>query len=519
MKNSKSKEINQRKENVISITLKRQINDNEKKRILERHGRICYATGHHIPENDTVNFDHIKAFCEGGPSTIENIAPMCEMHNKQKGRMTLYEFRASLEIKEFFSTGDTLTLKHQLHFLKQKKRIENFGNPAPLANKFSDKIEIEIENKNTSFALFKCPVTGWKYFFASLPVEVLDSDDDEDHEIGLQPRYLIFDKVFNLFRHFQRHPVLQPCICRLHKNRILVFDGQHKMSSLLWLGFKQFECKVYITADPKLLNETNISAHDKFAQTRFYQSIMVDKLGRQFGKEFEEYKNLEDGNSKTESGFISYLQNRDSLEKPEVNKRFKSFLWNSVLDEKSNKASKLISKSNRGSSEQPLTMDMISKSIFSCFLYNSPTDDDLASVQYLREDEINNVIFLFNKLYTWSLVDWDGTKPKSDLKQMKLNRLFSSKSIMAWAGIMRDAVIAKLDLIDAEERAMPFYRVLSDKQRDDIELIILRLIEWPIWDSPKDSEIDLMISNNATVVKKYLKDKGLTTGFLMGAPE
>ena len=89
--------------------------------------------------------------------------------------------------------------------------------------------------------------------------------------------------------------------------QILVFDGQHKMAALLWNGQREFECKVYLSPDLRLLNDTNISAHDKFAQTRFFSSIMVLKLGTEFGTDFESYKNEEDGTSKNEAGFMTYL--------------------------------------------------------------------------------------------------------------------------------------------------------------------------------------------------------------------
>ena len=76
----------------MAITLRRQISDEEKERIIEIHGRTCFATGHNIPDNESLHFDHIKAFSSGGASDIDNIAPMCETHNKQKGRLPLYDF-------------------------------------------------------------------------------------------------------------------------------------------------------------------------------------------------------------------------------------------------------------------------------------------------------------------------------------------------------------------------------------------------------------------------------------------
>ena len=129
-------------------------------------------------------------------------------------------------------------------------------------------MRLDTAGGTLTHARYVCPTTGWKYFYATLPVVLLDGDDDEDHEIGLQPRFLIADKVFELHRHFQRHPVLQPSVGRVHQNRILLFDGQRNIAALLWTGRREFECKVYLTPDIKLLNETNIAAHDKFSQTR-----------------------------------------------------------------------------------------------------------------------------------------------------------------------------------------------------------------------------------------------------------
>jgi hypothetical protein len=86
----------------MAITLKRQLGPDEKAHILKIHGRVCFATGHKIPQEDTVQFDHIRAFAHGGASELDNIAPMCEEHNKMKGTLPLEDFRISLRLKEFF---------------------------------------------------------------------------------------------------------------------------------------------------------------------------------------------------------------------------------------------------------------------------------------------------------------------------------------------------------------------------------------------------------------------------------
>src|SRR6266850_8538467 len=108
-------------------TLKRQLTDDEKAIVLDRFGRHCYANGHAIPDGEQVQFDHIRAHGLGGDSELNNIAPMCARHNREKSQLSLGDFRIKLQLDEFFASGDKLTLRHLLAFLKQHKRIQEFG--------------------------------------------------------------------------------------------------------------------------------------------------------------------------------------------------------------------------------------------------------------------------------------------------------------------------------------------------------------------------------------------------------
>lgn len=245
---------------------------------------------------------------------------------------------------------------------------------------------------------------------------------------------------------------------------------------------------------------------------------MILKLGTQFGKDFEDYKNIEDGSVKNEASFLQYLEQKDpSLTRAERNKRFRSYLFNSILEDNSNNLKPLISTSNRSSNEQPLTIDMLSRSLFSCFLYTEPLSDDMLSDKYKRDLEFDNLLKLLNVLYDRSLSFWNSKASHSDQTQIKLKRIYSSKSIMAWSEIFRDAVCAKLDIYDGDEKAKPFYRELNDEDQDKIEQIFSRLYNWQLWISPRDSGIDTAIAGNKSDLKEWFRTQGLTTGFLMGA--
>jgi len=503
----------------MAITLKRQLAEDEKEQVLKVHGRVCFATGHPIPDGEPVHFDHIRAFSEGGPSELVNIAPMCELHNKAKGTLPLEDFRVKLRLQEFFSKGDSQTLKDLLVFFREQGDVKSFGEPVIISEQ-DGTVRVDTSHAGSSYMCYQCPTTGWKYFYATFPIEVLDSDDEEDAKAGLQPRYLIFDKVFELYRHFQNHPVLQPSIGRVHHGRILLFDGQHKIAGLLCTGRREFECKIYLSAEVRLLNETNIAAHDKYSQTRFYSSVMVLKLGNEFGADFERYKNLEDGVPKSEAGFMRFLERDNALlTKGDRNKRFRAYLYNSILDDEGNRLKRFVSAGNRSTDEKPLTIDMLSKSLFSCFLYAEPLEDNLLAEVYKRDKEIDNNVSLMNMLHDFALSEWNPGAGPNDGSQRKLVRLFRSKSIMAWSELLQSAICGKLELQDADDRARPFYRDLSAADVERIKRVVERLLGWKLWASPPDSDIDRVLSDNKRAVKEWLRNNGLTAGYLMGAAE
>lgn len=504
----------------MASTLKRQLSDDEKKIILQKHGRKCWATGMDIPEDDPLHFDHIHAFSADGASELDNIAPMSAECNQQKGTLPLADFRVKLRLQKFFRQGDTLTLGDLLEFLKKEKDIDSFGEPVSVSENDGSTL-IKTVGDESRYALYKCPRTGWKYFYATLNISILDSDDERDQAVGLQPRYLIFDKVFDLYRHFQRHPVLQPSLGRLVSNSIRLFDGQHKVAGLLLTGRRDFECKIYLDPDIRLLNQTNISAHDKFAQTRFFSSIMVLKLGNQFGADFDEYKNLDDGEAKSEAAFLKWLSRKEGggITKGDLNKRFRSYLYNAVIEHEDNKLKGLISSTNRSTDEKPLTIDQLSKSLFACFLHTEPLSDNMTMDAYCRDRELANVVALMNMLHGLSLHAWNSKAGENDENQRRLSRLFRSKSTMAWSEILKDAVCAALELQDSEDRDRPFYRELTQAQLERVKKVVERLVNWKWWAAPANDDIDRVLSDNKSEVKSWFKNKGLTTGYLLGAAE
>jgi len=162
---------------------------------------------------------------------------------------------------------------------------------------------------------------------------------------------------------------------------------------------------------------------------------------------------------------------------------------------------------------------MLSKSLFANFLYSAPAEDSMTTDAYVRDHEIDNNVYLMNLLYDCALSAWDPTAGQNSDEQRRLDRLFRSKSIMAWSELVHGAICGKLELNDAEDRERPFYRELTATNKASIKKAVERLVGWSMWVSPAGSEIERVLSDNKSAVKEWFKNKGLTTGYLMGAAE
>ena len=121
-------------------------------------------------------------------------------------------------------------------------------------------------------------------------------------------------------------------------------------------------------------------------------------------------------------------------------KQFRAGLYKLVLHNEDNQMSSFVSPGNRSTSQHPMTTDMLKKSLFKHFLFENPVDDDMSTENYLRGTETDNLIFLFNLFCEEGLRNWDpDTGPNSD-KQRQLDRIFGSKSMIAWSDLLHGSV-------------------------------------------------------------------------------
>jgi HNH endonuclease len=485
------------------MTVRRQISESEKEAVLARQGLRCYIDNHPVESDQDLEFDHIHPWSEGGPSSLDNIAAVCKRHNRDKGTLLIGQYRDRLELRRFFEGANKRKLDDLL--------LEKVGR-----NAFGEKLLTETDESGTSITLYldqgplaaplyRCPATGEKYFFAVLPVSVIQND------VELQPRPLEPNRLWDLYRHLQDHTQLAPAICRLVENQVLLFDGQHKAAAQVWSGRRQLDCKIYLEPELRRLKETNLSAHDKLRQMPFYTSTLLEKYAAMSTEDWGAF--LEVDGPKTEAAFVTFMRNRSGLSKAEALKRIRSMIYRDILDHPENKIREYIAEENRGRSN-PLTMYRLEKTFFAELVAAPPLSDEFESDRYHRVDERDNLVAFFNLIVDESL-EGRWAQDRDDAEHKKAARLFSAGALKAWVPMLRDAIAPAFQLFDQEERKQIFYRTLVEAQLETMRTLIVRLVSHQVWHDPDPALNDLRY-DNAQRARDMLNRAGLTANWILG---
>jgi len=177
---------------------------------------------------------------------MENFTVVCKKHHKEVGELSIIEYLTKKEIDDFFKKSGPKKLNDVLRYKtgsdfsikKINIKIDDKNNIA--------KISLEENKKSMTSPLLKCPSTGFKYFYAQVPISYINNDE------CLQPRPLEIDRLWDLYRHLLINSQLTPSVCRLTDGVIYLFDGQHKAAAQVWAGRKKLDCKIYI--EPSIKN-------------------------------------------------------------------------------------------------------------------------------------------------------------------------------------------------------------------------------------------------------------------------
>jgi hypothetical protein len=483
---------------------KRQISETEKQNILKTHGRRCFIDGEPIPEDEPIEFHHIRPFSFGGPTSADNIAPVCKKHHRSLGTMSLQEYRDKIDLAKFFEGGDPKYLDDLI-----QNKTGNCG--LPITHEIAENhIRLYYQDTSHDFPIYSCPTTTWKYFYGNLPVDLIGNDRE------LQPRPLREANLWRLYRHFQTNTQISPSICRMEESgTILLFDGQHKAAAQIWAGRKMIECKVYVKPDKRLLKETNLDAHGPYRQMSFYSHELMQKYADIFGEDWKEY--MDTRGEKSELGFYNFLVNAKQKSRAQARNEIALALYNRIVDDDHNSLSNFLTEKNRGR-KQPLSFSRLKKTIFHHMLMPPPVEDEFESDTDYRNYEKMNLISLMNIVAEEGLENkWNPER--NDSTHKKTERIFSAGSIRAWVILLRDAINIHLKHYTDEERKRFFYRQIAEEEFIYFRQFVLKIFRHKIWDDPDPSgEISARLAkDDATTAKSLFDEKKLTVQWVLGS--
>jgi hypothetical protein len=508
--------------------MKRQISDSEKQTLIDEHRRndgkiYCFIDDEPIDDEKSIQFDHIDPYIKTEDSSLDNIAPVCKNHNLAKKDMSLSEYRDKLSIEKLVKSRDGNGKQLKLNDVLESKFNLEYGFIVKYEyNETDETISLKYftDSKQTKlpeiikYPVFECPITKLKFFYAQVPVVNIVNDGKEESEIELQPRPLIVDHFWNLYRHLRVNTQLQPSICRIEgDNPIFVFDGQHKAAARIWAGAKFLDVKIFIEPDVIKLMKTNLVAHDKLKQLRFYSSILADKLAQIYGVNWEKY--IETADKKTEKGFCSFVKYSETSTDENPIKQIEAFIVESILKNSDNKMLPFIAPENKTGKQYAISRDSLKKFYFRYFITVPPLDIEIDSKNDFRNQEIENNIRLLNILAEKTLIDkWNPDSNSSEHK--KADRIYRAGSIMAWFPLLRNVIFNRLDLIDPKEADRILFRNIAEEKWNLIDRHIEKMFSHKIW-IDKDPNIDIVIGNKKSELTKDLfNNNGLTDKWVLG---
>jgi len=508
--------------------MRRQITESEKQLLLDRHRRsdgkiYCFIDDEPIDDEKSIQFDHIDPFAKSEDTSLDNIAPVCKNHNLAKKDMSLSEYRDKLSIEKLFKSKEDVGKQLKLNDVLESKFNSEYGfvvkydydetNETISLKYYSDSKQTKLPEIK-KYSVFECPISKLKFFYAQVPVSNILNDGKEESEIELQPRPLIIDHFWNLYRHLRVNTQLQPSICRVEgDNPIFIFDGQHKAAARIWAGAKFLDAKIFIEPDVIKLMKTNLVAHDKLKQLRFYSSILADKLAQIYGVNWQKY--IETADKKTEKGFCSFVKYSETSTDENPVKQIEAFIVESILKHSDNKMLPFIAPENKTGKQYAISRDSLKKYYFRYFVTSPPLDIEIDSKDDFRNQEIDNNIKLLNILAERTLIDkWNPDSNSSEHK--KADRIYRAGSVMAWFPLLRNVIFNKLDLINPNEAERILFRNILEEKWKLIDGYVDRMFSHKIW-IDKDPNIDIVIGNKKSeLTRKLFEDNGLTDKWVLG---
>ncbi|RMG38179.1 MAG: HNH endonuclease [Methanobacteriota archaeon] len=464
-----------------------------------QHGK-CFICGKLIDlsvHKDAVDIDHVIPVKVGGKDDPSNFAITHSSCNRSKQD-------ANLEVARILHRYE-----QKVEELKTENRGPNLNDILKDADGSKYELSFEISEDTIKFSfpdiginriiqlpIFNDQLSGFRYFFSEFPIQYIFHDD----KINPRPIGRNISKLIKEF--YLKRPQLHVCLGWISseggKDKIRVFDGQHKTAAQVLLGATRVAVRVFIDPDVDILLTTNTNAGTVLRQVAFDKSVQRHLGSSLYIDRVEKYKkehNLSDDDfSFSEQDLVKHFKG----ESREMKRYILDSVRDSITHNPDNKLKDYIDFGGRGK-ERPLSYSSIEKTFYSFFIFqnalSTPLEYGIENGINPRELEKEQIVHLMNLVAENILIDkFDmdiGTyrlenriqKGESiPLDHLKAHRLTREEVMYNWLKYV-EQIIKNYFIMQGKpiQESKLFHYKFPDTLWERVGLFLENLFNLPIW--------------------------------------
>lgn len=458
---------------------------------------LCEQAIDLVVQKDTIDIDHVVPLKVGGKDDPLNFALTHASCNRSKQASHLEVARI---LNRFERLKDDLSKEDRTPNLGDVLRQAGGGTHALgfklTAGEFTYSFSDLGNNTLRSVPVYEDKLSGFRFFFAELPIQYLAHDDH------INPRS-IGPNLSKLIEEFhQRRPQLHVPLAWLKseggKSQIRVFDGQHKAAAQIMLGVRALAIRVFIDPDPDTLITANTNAGTTLKQVAFDKSVQRHLGSSLYQDRIQRYRKetgrVDDDLTFSERDLVNHFKGQSR----EIRRYILDAVRSGVTSDPDNKLRDYIDFGGRGK-VSPLSYSTIEKTFYSFFVYQEVLETPIN----FREEEGENprmvereqILRLMNLIAKVIYIDKFDPEVGTDKIESKLQkgesfkldhlrayRLSKEELVYNWLGyvdqIARHYFIT-LGKPDPKERL--FQSKFPEQVWTNIERFLESLVALPLW--------------------------------------
>lgn len=315
---------------------------------------------------DSIDIDHVIPTSLNGPDNPGNFALTHDSCNRGKQDSDL---RVARLMARFDHINDSVAHESRAANLGDVlKAFRTSSHPFPVSiegSKLSYSLPGVGSNEIQSVPLYEDKLSGFKFFFAQLPIGYIQ------HDSKLNPR-AIGPNIKKLIKEFHtRRPQLHVALGWLSTEEgaqaeVRIFDGQHKAAAQIMLGAEALPVRVFVDPDVDVLLTANTLAGTTLRQVAFDKSVQRSLGSALLADRIERYRKDRSLPEESEDFSEQDLQRHFKGER-EMKRYILDGIRSSITQHKENKLLDFIEYGGRGY-DFPLSYSTVEKTFYSFFI-------------------------------------------------------------------------------------------------------------------------------------------------------